>query len=109
MGAKGVYACEGEIKFFPAPEVNVCSTAGAGDALLGGTMAALTYGLPFLCEGSPFSQISSAIEIGVLTAACAVQSPDTIAFDLDIKSLHNYAKQLCPDFSDKAKIFFKEG
>jgi len=106
MGADGVYACEREILYLPAPQVPVVSTAGAGDALLGGTMAALAFGLPFLCEEKPFSRISSAIEIGVLTAAIAVQSPDTIAFDLDLAKLHAYAKEMCPRFSDEVSAFF---
>ena len=109
MGADGVYACDMEIVLLPVPQVPVVSTAGAGDALLGGTMAALTCGLPFLCEGKPFSHISGAVEIGILTAAIAVQSPDTIDFELDLKKMHALAKQLCPVFSADASAFFGKG
>jgi sugar/nucleoside kinase (ribokinase family) len=109
MGANGVYACDKEIKLLPVPQVSIVSTAGAGDALLGGTMAALICGLPFLNEGEPFSRISGAIEIGILTAAIAVQSPDTIDFGLDLRKLHDLAKQLCPEFSDDVNAFFGVG
>ena len=109
MGAAGVYACDGEIMFIPVPKVPVVSTAGAGDALLGGTMAAMICGLPFLCEGKPFSRISCAVEIGILTAAVAVQSPDTIDFGLDLRKIHELAKDLCPAFSDSVRAFFGVG
>jgi sugar/nucleoside kinase (ribokinase family) len=106
LGADGVFACGKEIKLLPAPPVSVVSTAGAGDALLGGTIAALAFGLPFLCDETPFDPLSSAVEIGILTAAIAVQSPDTIAFDLDLGRLRGFAKRISPDFSDCVSAFF---
>ena len=55
----------------------VVGTAGAGDAHLAGIIAGLAAGLPLI----------EAHQLGVLTAAVAVQSPHTINFGLDRDAL----------------------
>ena len=61
----------------PVLPVPVEGTAGAGDAHLAGIMAGLAAGLP----------LREAHQLGVLTAAVAVQSPHTINFELDREAL----------------------
>lgn len=58
----------GKIKKIPALKANVVSTAGAGDALLGGMMAGLCGGL----------EIQEAVRLGAACASFAVESPHTI-------------------------------
>ena len=55
----------------------VVGTAGAGDAHLAGILAGLAAGLPLV----------EAHQLGVLTAAVAVQSPHTINGELDREAL----------------------
>ncbi len=48
-GENGAYAfAGGTFNYCPAPKVEVASTAGAGDSLLGGVLAALAAGIPLL-------------------------------------------------------------
>ena len=61
----------------PILPVRVEGTAGAGDAHLAGIIAGLAAGLPLV----------EAHQLGVLTAAVAVQSPHTINFELDRDAL----------------------
>ena len=61
----------------PVLPVRVEGTAGAGDAHLAGIIAGLAAGLPLV----------EAHQLGVLTAAVAVQSPHTINFELDREAL----------------------
>jgi sugar/nucleoside kinase (ribokinase family) len=82
----------------PALPVEVASTAGAGDALLGGVLTGLTLGLPFARRAeSPASLaesgVESAIELGSLVAACSVTSPHTIPPDLDLDALVAFASR----------------
>jgi sugar/nucleoside kinase (ribokinase family) len=73
-GARGSWSWDGAaLAHQPALPVPVAGTAGAGDAHLAGTIVGLVIGLP----------LASAHLLGVLTAAVAVQSPDTINFQLD--------------------------
>jgi sugar/nucleoside kinase (ribokinase family) len=61
----------------PILPVRVEGTAGAGDAHLAGILAGLATGL----------SLRDAHQLGVLTAAVAVQSPHTINFELDRAAL----------------------
>jgi len=97
-GATGAFAFEaGHWLLVPALDVPVASTAGAGDALLGGVLAALAAGLP-LVPGGPAGRsrgqgsIGSALELGVLLAAYKVTSPHTIHPDARLSSLLAFAR-----------------
>jgi sugar/nucleoside kinase (ribokinase family) len=78
--------------------VAVVSTAGAGDALLGGVLTGLAAGLPFVPDGSPAASLagrplSSALELGALVAAFKVTSPHTIPPDLSLDALLALARE----------------
>ena len=66
----------------PILPVRVEGTAGAGDAHLAGILAGLATGL----------SLRDAHQLGVLTAAVAVQSPHTINFELDREALRACAE-----------------
>jgi sugar/nucleoside kinase (ribokinase family) len=97
-GRNGAFAFEGgRWTHVPALPVPVASTAGAGDALLGGVLTALAVGLPFtnpsavgLLSGR---QIASALELGVLLSALKVTSPHTIHPGADLTGLLAFARQ----------------
>ena len=73
-GARGSWSWDGTtLTYLPALPVAVVGTAGAGDAHLAGVLAGLAAGL----------KLREAHQLGVLTAAVAVQSPHTINFELD--------------------------
>ena len=72
------------------------STAGAGDALLGGVLTGLAAGLPFVPEGGATlarRPLSSALELGALVAAFKVTSPHTIPPDLSLDALVSFAHE----------------
>ena len=82
----------------PTLPVPVVSTAGAGDALLGGVLAGLALGLPFAPAGGPRATLaarplSSALELGALVAAFKVTSPHTIPPDLSLDALLAFARE----------------
>ena len=83
-GNRGAYAFAKDChNFCPAPVVPVVSTAGAGDALLGGVLSALAAGLPFLRsgaarQGASDATLGTALEFGVLLGSYKVSSPHTI-------------------------------
>ena len=53
VGARGAFAFDGTAwAHVPTCPVGVVSTAGAGDALLGGVLTGLAAGLPFVPEGA---------------------------------------------------------
>lgn len=97
-GARGAYALDGAVwTHVPALPVPVVSTAGAGDALLGGLLAGLAVGLPF--TGPPASRASlgerplaTAVEIGALVAAFKVTSPHTIPPGFSLGTLVAFAR-----------------
>ena len=77
-GARGSWCWDGTaLTHLPVLPVRVEGTAGAGDAHLAGIIAGLAAGLP----------LRDAHQLGVLTAAVAVQSPHTINFELDREAL----------------------
>jgi len=82
LGARGAYAwADGRWHHAPALPVTVRSTAGAGDALLGGTLTGLALGLRF----------ENAVDLGSLVAAFKVTSPHTIPPDFDLEALRAFA------------------
>jgi ribokinase len=84
-GARGAFAFEGgRWVHRSAPSVEVRSSAGAGDALLGGVLAGLAAGVPLVGDASEGS-LGSTLDLGVALAALSVTSPHTIhpAADLD--------------------------
>jgi sugar/nucleoside kinase (ribokinase family) len=98
-GARGAFAFDGAAwAHAPALPVDVVSTAGAGDALLGGVLAGLASGLPFVPAGQSRSTLagrplSSALELGALVAAFKVTSPHTIPPDLSLDALLAFARE----------------
>lgn len=81
----------------PAIEVGVASTAGAGDALLGGTLAGLACGVPLTVPGGDgradrSRTIASALDLGVLVAAYSVTSPHTIHPDTRPETIAAFAQ-----------------
>jgi len=98
-GARGAFAFDGAAwAHLPALPVAVVSTAGAGDALLGGVLTGLAIGLPFAPAGSPRASLaerplSSALELGALVAAFKVTSPHTLPPDLSLDVLLAFARE----------------
>lgn len=81
-GKNGSWAWDGEKAIhLPICDVEAAGTAGAGDAHLGGILVGLAAGLT----------MAEAHELGVLTAACSVTSPDTINKRADCRSLKTLA------------------
>lgn len=105
-GARGAFAFDGAAwAHVPALPVAVVSTAGAGDALLGGVLTGLAAGLPFAPAGSPppglpGRPLSSALELGALVAAFKVTSPHTIPPDLSLDALVSFAREHGVSFGD---------
>ena len=99
VGARGAFAFDGTAwTHVPALPVGVVSTAGAGDALLGGVLTGLAAGLPFVPGGSPGESLagrplSSALELGVLVGAFKLTSPHTIPPDLSLDALLAFARE----------------
>jgi sugar/nucleoside kinase (ribokinase family) len=97
-GRRGAWGlADGAWTHTPALEVKVASTAGAGDALLGGTLAGLAHGLPLTVPGPPRLRLAdrpleSALDLGVLLAACSVTSPHTIHPDVRADTLAAFAR-----------------
>ncbi|HYN03798.1 MAG TPA: PfkB family carbohydrate kinase, partial [Vicinamibacteria bacterium] len=98
-GARGAFAFDGTAwAHAPGLPVAVASTAGAGDALLGGVLAGLAAGLPFVPAGHSRASLagrplSSALELGALVAAFKVTSPHTIPPDLSLDALLAFARE----------------
>ncbi|SEN87865.1 carbohydrate kinase family protein [Paenibacillus sp. OV219] len=98
-GEDGCYSCEGDrIIHTPSLQVAAVSSAGAGDALLGGVISGLCCGLPFMKDHSAdaiFGEtpLSSAVELGVLLAALSVTSPHSIHPNADVRLLRSIASE----------------
>jgi sugar/nucleoside kinase (ribokinase family) len=84
-GSQGSWTWNGE-KLIHAPihEVEVVSTAGAGDAFFAGLLVALAAGL----------SLFEAQQLGTLVAALSVTSPHTINKDINRTSLKMLADRL---------------
>ena len=97
-GRRGAWGyAHGEWRHTPALEVPVASSAGAGDALLGGTVAGLASGLPFTVAGEVRAALGdrpleSALDLGVLLACYSVTSPHTIHPDARGETLAAFAR-----------------
>jgi sugar/nucleoside kinase (ribokinase family) len=96
-GREGAFAfAHGAWTHCPALEVPVAGTAGAGDALLGGVLAALAAGAPLTAPGPPPAllgerPIASALELGVCLAGLVVSSPHTIPPAVTLDALRAFA------------------
>ncbi len=78
----------------PALPVPVVGTAGAGDAHLAGILVGLAAGL----------SLRDAHQLGVLTAAVAVQSPHTINFELDREALRACAEATVAPLTEAVRV-----
>jgi len=99
IGKDGAYGLNREEwNYCPAPQVEVASTAGAGDCLLGGVLAAIAAGIPLLNSGPPRksltdSPLNTALEFGVVLASYKVTSHHTIHPDSSLATLTDFAAQ----------------
>lgn len=96
-GADGTYIFDnGAWSHHQAVPVEVISTAGAGDALLAGTIVGLAVGLPLAnCNGdisNHQAEMCSAIDLGRMLAAYSVTSPHTIHPETTLESLVSFAE-----------------
>jgi sugar/nucleoside kinase (ribokinase family) len=102
-GPAGAFAWEGGgWDHCPVPEVEVASTAGAGDALTAGVLCGLLSGLP-LTGGSSRARfgdrpVETALDLGVCLASLSVTSPHTIHPDIDLRTLVDFAARVGPGF-----------
>jgi sugar/nucleoside kinase (ribokinase family) len=114
-GARGAFAFDGGAwTHAPAVPLAVVSTAGAGDALLGGILTGLAAGLPFAPPGSPRETLvgrplSSAFELGVLVAGFKVTSPHTIPPDLSLDALVAFAREHGIAFGERLQRLLPAG
>jgi len=94
-GARGAWAfSEGRAHHRPAISVDVAGTAGAGDALLGGVLAAIAAGVPLLPpDGADPDAFACALDLGVLLAGLSVTSPHTIHPAADLDALLAFAER----------------
>jgi sugar/nucleoside kinase (ribokinase family) len=104
LGKDGAYGVSTDLwNYCPAPDVEVASTAGAGDALLGGIIAALAAGIPFLQAGSSEwtspRPIATALELGVLLASYKCLSPHTIHPSACVETLVEFGRDHGRPFS----------
>jgi len=93
LGAAGAYGITAEgWHYCPAPKVKIGSTAGAGDSLLGGIIAALAAGISFAPDSRKQNDpvISSALEVGVFLASYKCHSPHTIHPNAGLDSLTEF-------------------
>lgn len=112
FGAAGAYGITAEEwHYCPAPKVNIASTAGAGDSLLGGIIAALAAGIPFLPPANRERNggvLSSSLELGVFLASYKCQSPHTIHPEAQLDSLAEFVQEAGYKFSSQAERLFGE-
>ncbi len=112
-GPRGSYCYhDNYLEFISVPDVQVSSTAGAGDAFLAGTIAGLCCGLT-LAKGVTdyfFSEtpLKSAVELGTLVASLSVTSRDTIHPTADTELLYKFASQTGVSFSTNFLKMFKD-
>jgi sugar/nucleoside kinase (ribokinase family) len=97
-GEHGAYAfAAGDYNYRPAPKINVVSSAGAGDALLGGVLASIASGVPLLKPGRADSfnrPLETALDVGVLLASYTCLSPHTIHPSASVEAIADFAVSL---------------
>ena len=104
-GGMGAFAYwQGAWDFRAAPQVQVASTAGAGDALLAGLIAAIAAGIPFIDGAQPISSapegpLADALDIAVLLASYKVMSPHTIHPQASVDALRAFAAERRLEFA----------
>ncbi|MFO7447854.1 MAG: PfkB family carbohydrate kinase [Ignavibacteriaceae bacterium] len=92
-GKHGSWIWDGsDLSFFPALNLEVVSTAGAGDAFISGVIAGLTAGLT----------LKEAQQVGTLTGGASVTSPHTINKEINRSMLRNLT--VSPGFSFSTKV-----
>src|SRR5882724_13916 len=95
---------KGEWSHSPGLPVDVVSTAGAGDALLSGILAAMIAGLPFTnkdeSRNSP-AVLRSALDFGVLLASYSVTSQHTIHPETKLRAVLDLAEDLGITFAEE--------
>ena len=98
VGPDGAFGFEqGRWRHTPAQPVTVASTAGAGDALLGGVLTGLALGLPFTAADGPRRvlgerPLASAMDLGVLLSAYKATSPHSIHPGASVRALRHFAQ-----------------
>ena len=114
VGKDGAYGANRDgWNYCPAPLVEVMSTAGAGDCLLGGILAAMAAGVPPLNSQPPRKSLAArpldtALEFGVLLASYKVTSPHTIHPDASLPNLIKFAAQINAGFGSAILKLFEE-
>ena len=99
-GKEGAYGYEGgKWDYCPSAGAKVASTAGAGDALLGGVIAGLAAGRSLTTGGARRTRLNerpltSALDMGVILAGMKVTSPHTIHPGANAQSLGEFAAGL---------------
>lgn len=98
VGKGGAFFVDGGgYSYSPAPNVDVASTAGAGDCLLGGVLAALAAGIALPSprrETNKKPQLENVLDFGVLLASYKVSSPHTIHPDASLDNLLRFAQEM---------------
>ena len=98
FGEHGCCVCSSGVeRYHKALQADRVSTAGAGDAMLAGTVVGLINGLP-LDDDNGEEELSSASDLGRVIASLSIESSDTINFDIDIEAIAGYieSKSLKP-------------
>lgn len=92
LGEEGVFAATTENQYqAPTMAVEPVATAGAGDALLAGTLIGLFQGLPLAgrdqVETFSGKSLQCAVDLGIALASLSVTTMDTIHFGIGAKTL----------------------
>jgi len=98
IGKGGAFAISREgWSHSPAPLVRIASTAGAGDCLLGGVLAAIAAGIPFSSQRRGVKSkctLASAVDLGVMLASYKATSPHTIHPTASLDQLTCFAERI---------------
>jgi sugar/nucleoside kinase (ribokinase family) len=111
-GMFGAYAVSSDRwNYCPALQVEVASTAGAGDCLLGGILSAMARGVPLLDSRPPRKSLAerpleTALEFGVLLASYKVTSPHTIHPDASLPALTRFANDKQVELGPSLQLAF---
>src|SRR5437868_3624429 len=96
-GKNGAYAVSCDFwNYCPAPKVEVASSAGAGDCLMGGILAGVAAGIPLMKpqrqrSGTAKDSLETTLDLAVLLASYKVSSPHTIHPDATLATLIDFA------------------